>query len=87
MTLELLAPRMSRAAATAEPTDDEIRERHLKHIAEISKHLSTEPIQSENLNYEQQQWMKRKMRSGFTKPVRDQLTEREKQRGRRRTLK
>lgn len=75
---QVLAPRRRSLAASAPLTDEEIRERHLKHIAEISKHLDTEPIQSEELTYKQQQWMRRKLRSGFTKPVRDQLTELEK---------
>jgi hypothetical protein len=40
---------------SSELTTEEIQERHMKHIAEISKHLATEPIQSEELNYEQKQ--------------------------------
>lgn len=63
------------------------RERHLKHIAEITKDLATRPIQGERLTYEQEQWMRRKLRSGFTKPVRDQLTELEKRGWNRRTRK
>ena len=75
MTQVIYAPRRSRAAST-EPTIEEIQERHLKYIAEITKDLA--PIQAEGLTFEQQQWMRRKLRSGFTKPVRDQLTELEK---------
>jgi hypothetical protein len=74
MTQVIYATRRSLAAAQL--TDEEIRERHLKHIAEISKNLA--PPQSEELNYEQQEWMRRKMRSGFTKSVRSQLTALEK---------
>ena len=44
--------RLSLAAAVTELTTEEIQERHIKHIAEISKHLATEPMQSEELNYE-----------------------------------
>jgi hypothetical protein len=72
---QVLAPRRS-LAASAPLTDEEIRYWHLKHISEITKDLG--PIQGEELTYEQQQWMRRKLRSGFTKPVRDQLTELEK---------
>jgi hypothetical protein len=33
---------------------------------------------SEPMNNEQKSWMRKKMRSGFTKPIRDQLNKREK---------
>ena len=43
-------------AASAELTEAEIKkQRWRKHIAEISKHLSTEPVQSEELTFEQQE--------------------------------
>jgi hypothetical protein len=82
MTQVLQYPTTTRRslAASCLPSDEEIRERHLKHIAEITKDLA--PIQGEKLTYEHQQWMRRKLRSGFTKPVRDQLTELEKSKGR-----
>ena len=58
-------------AAAAELTDAEIKkQRWRKHIAEISKHLATEPIQSEDLNYEQQQWLRQRMARPFPKPYR-----------------
>jgi len=56
---------------------ERIQRQHLEHITEVTKDLA--PIQGEELTYEQQQWMRRKLRLGFTKPVRDQLTERERQ--------
>jgi len=63
------APRRS-LVASPELTAKEIQERHMKHIAEISKHLATEPIQSEDLNYEQQQWLNFRMARPFPKPYR-----------------
>ena len=50
------------------PTDEEIRERHLRHIAEISKHLSFEPIKSQKLNFEQEQWLKLRLRNPMGEP-------------------
>jgi hypothetical protein len=56
-------------AAAAPLTEAEIKkEQWRKHIAEISKHLDTEPIQSEDLNYEQEEWFRRRMRSPMSKP-------------------
>ena len=64
------SPRKSLAAA-AELTDEEIKkQRWRKHIAEISKHLATEPIQSEDLTYEQQEWLNFRMARPFPKPYR-----------------
>jgi hypothetical protein len=58
-------------AAAAPLTDSEIKkERWRKHIAEISKHLTTEPIQSEQLTYEQQEWLNFRMARPFPKPYR-----------------
>lgn len=62
--------RKSLAAAAAEPTTEEIQERHMKHIAEISKHLATEPIQSEELTFEQQEWLDFRMARPFPRPYR-----------------
>ena len=70
MTLELLHRRSLVACSAKEPTTKEIQERHMKHIAEISKHLATEPIQSEELNYEQMQWQYFRMSRPFPKPYR-----------------
>lgn len=58
-------PRRSLVAAV-ELTTEEIQERRRKHIAEITKNLA--PPQSEELNYEQQQWLRRRMRSPMAKP-------------------
>jgi hypothetical protein len=58
-------PRRS-LGASAKLSDEEIKERHLKHIAEITNNLA--PPQSEDLNYEQQQWLRRRMRSPMPKP-------------------
>ena len=60
----------SLAAAVAEPTTEEIQEQHMKHIGEISKHLATEPIQSEDLTFEQEQWLNFRMSRPFPKPYR-----------------
>ena len=61
MAQELRCVRRSLAAAAAPLTTKEIQDRHMKHIAKISAHLATEPIQSEELTYEQQDWFDRKM--------------------------
>ncbi len=53
-------------AAPYVESDDEIRERHLKHIREISKVLS--PPKSEELTYEQHQWLKFRMARPFPEP-------------------
>lgn len=55
-------------AAAAEPTTEEIQERHMKHIAEITKDLA--PPQSEELTYEQQEWLNFRMARPFPKPYR-----------------
>ena len=70
MTQVIQYHRRNLAAVAAEPTTEEIQERHMKHIAEISKHLATEPIQSEELNYEQKQWQYFRMSRPFPKPYR-----------------
>ena len=68
MTLQL---QYRSLAASAPLTDQEIKKMQWrKHIAEISKHLGTEPILAEDLNYEQQQWLRRQMRSPMPKPYR-----------------
>jgi hypothetical protein len=41
-----------------------------KHIEEISRHLDTEPIQSEELSFEQQEWLEFRMARPFPKPYR-----------------
>ena len=67
---QVLAPRRSLAAA-AELTDAEIKkQRWRKHIEEISRHLDTEPIQSEELTFEQQEWLEFRMSRPFPKPYR-----------------
>jgi hypothetical protein len=59
------------AAATAEPTEAEIKKAQWrKHIAEISKHLAIEPIQSQELTFEQQEWLEFRMARPFPKPYR-----------------
>ncbi len=58
------------AATTAQLTTAEIQERAMKYIAEISKHLATEPIQSEELTFEQQEWLEFRMARPFPKPYR-----------------
>ena len=55
-------------AAAAELTDEEIKERRLKHIAEITKDLA--PPQSEDLTYEQEEWLNFRMARPFPKPYR-----------------
>jgi hypothetical protein len=58
-------------AAAYLPSDEEIKkEQWRKHIEEISKHLSTEPIQSEDLTYEQKEWLYFRMSRPFPKPYR-----------------
>ncbi len=42
----------------------------MKHIAEISAHLATEPIQSEELTFEQKEWRYFRMGRPFPKPYR-----------------
>ena len=57
--------------AAAQLTDNEIKKkRWRKHIAEISKQLSTEPIQSEDLTCERQEWLNFRMARPFPKPYR-----------------
>jgi hypothetical protein len=52
-----------------EPTETEtIQERHLKHIAEITKDLA--PIQGEDPTFEQQEWLDFRMSRPFPKPYR-----------------
>ena len=48
------------------PTDKQIKEDYLKHIAEISKNL--EPIKSKKLNFEQQNWLDLRMHSPMGRP-------------------
>jgi len=57
-------------SASAPLTTKEIQDRHMKHIAEISKHLATEPIQSEELTFEQQEWLEFRMARPFPRPYR-----------------
>ena len=58
-------------AASAPLTDKEIKkQRWRKHIEEISRHIDTEPIQSEDLTFEQQEWPKFRMARPFPKPYR-----------------
>ena len=40
------------SASSSKLTTEEIQELRRRHIAEISKHLATEPIQSDDLEYE-----------------------------------
>ena len=66
MTQVIYATRRSRAACV-EPTEDEIKKHQWrKHIEETSRHLDTEPIQSEDLTFEQKEW--RKLQNGKTFP-------------------
>jgi len=65
-----ISSRVTTVAAAAKLTTEEIQERHMKHIAEISKHLSTEPIQSEDLTFDQQEWLEFRMARPFPKPYR-----------------
>ncbi len=71
------APRRSLAACCIPPPKPkdtrsaktrEIQERFLKHIEEITKDLG--PPQSEDLNYEQEEWQKFRMARPFPKPYR-----------------
>ena len=67
---QTLVPRRSRAA-NDEPTDNDIKkQRWRKHIEEISRHLDTEPIQSEDPTFEQQEWLERRMASPMPEPFR-----------------
>lgn len=52
--------------ASSSLTDKEIRERHRKHIAELTKDLALP--KSEKLNQEQQQWLKQRIRTPIGKP-------------------
>lgn len=61
------SPRKSLAPA-ADLTDEKIKTRRRKH--KRSKHLSTEPIQSEDLTYDQQEWLNFRMARPFPKPHR-----------------
>ena len=47
---------------------ESIQERHLKHLAEITRNLA--PPQSEELNYEQKQWLYFRMSRPIPKPYR-----------------
>ena len=70
MSKLIYATRRSRAAC-AELTDAEIKkQRWRKHIEEISRHLDTESIQSEDLTYEQKEWRYFRMGRPFLKPFR-----------------
>jgi hypothetical protein len=53
-------------AAAAELSNEEIQALHRRHIAEITKNLA--PPQSEQLNYEQQQWLRLRMRTPMGDP-------------------
>ena len=53
-------------AAAAELSTEEIQALRRRHIAEITKNLA--PPQSEDLTYEQEQWLRRRMRSPMPKP-------------------
>ena len=64
---QVLAPRRS-LAASAPLTDEEIKEWHLKHIAEITKDLA--PIQGEGLTFEQEEWLEFRMSRPFPPPYR-----------------
>ena len=66
MTQVFQYQRMSLAAGT-ELTDEEIRERHLKHIAEITKNL--DPPKFANLTEDQQDILDRKGRYAPYRPV------------------
>jgi hypothetical protein len=58
-------------AASAPLTDEQIKkQRWRKHIEEISRHLATEPIQSEDPTFEQQEWLEFRMANPFPKPCR-----------------
>ena len=69
MTLELQYHRKRRSLAASAPlTDEQIKKQQWrKHIEEISRHLASEPIQSEDLNYEQKQWLYFRMSRPFPK--------------------
>ena len=62
---QVLAPRRS-LAASAPLTDDEIKERHLKHIAEITKDLA--PPKFADLTEDQQDFLDRKGRYAPYRP-------------------
>ncbi len=65
---QVLTPRRSLAAA-APLTEAEIKKQQWrKQIAEISKHLSTEPIQTDELTIEQKEWLYFMMGRPFLKP-------------------
>ena len=66
----LLTRRGSLAACVKVESDADIRERHLKHIAEITKHLANTPIESEDLKYQQEEWIKFRMARPFPEPYR-----------------
>ena len=64
---QVLAPRRSiAAAATGERTTAKIQERHMKHMAEITKDLA--PFKGQELNDEQKQWLYFRMGRPFPKP-------------------
>ena len=70
MAQALILRRSLAACSAKERTTKEIQDRAMKHIAEISAHLATEPIQSEDLTYEQQEWLEFRMARPFPKPYR-----------------
>ena len=68
MTLEVQHRHRYRQELTllaAEPTTAKIQARHMKHIAEISKHLATEPIQSEEPTFERRRMVHLEWRDHF----------------------
>ena len=67
MAQVLVHRRSLAAAATGEPTDEEIKERHLKHIAEITKDLA--PPKFANLTEDQQDFLDRKGRYAPYRPA------------------
>ena len=67
MTAVIYATERRSLAASAEPTEDEIRERHLKHIAEITKDLA--PPKFANLTEDQQDFLDRKGRYAPYRPA------------------
>ena len=75
MTQELKLIRVSRTCTyinkIVAPTEAENKKAQWrKHIEEISRHLSTEPIQSEDLTFEQQEWLEFRMSRPFPEPYR-----------------
>ena len=62
----LFIGRITAAPTTGEPTDEEIKERHLKHIAEITKDLA--PPKFADLTEDQQDFLDRKGRYAPYRP-------------------